>query len=202
MGHPKVGGGLIPTLAAALRASVKMGHPGLGWECSRNVGSKRWLDGGGREGGGSGGCGEVVERLLELAAEGIEMDAAKRRWVGAEAAQGAGEQRDGSGRVAALEVVEGGGDLDQPLQKVFLGLREGEPDGFPVFVGEKELAAAVAGEAIGEGSASPIEGHGTIIVDGARDGAGVTIVIAPCVLRLSTLRRNGGAASPHLHSEF
>lgn len=57
----------------------------------------------------------------------------------------------------ALEVVEGGGDLDQSLQEVFLGLAKGEPDGFPVLVGEEELAAVIAGEALGERAASPIE---------------------------------------------
>ncbi len=118
---------------------------------------------------------------MELVAEGVEVNAAKRGRVGAEAAQGTGEQGVGAGGVASLKVVEGGGDLNEGLEEVLLGLRECEPDRLPVFVGEKELATAVAGEAIGEGSASPIEGHGTIIVD----PNGIGAVLPPfCCLRI------------------
>ncbi len=113
-----------------------------------------------------------MERLAELRAEGGEVDAAEVGRVGVEAAQGAREQRDGSDAVAALEVVEGGGDLDERLKEVLLGLREGEPDGFPVLMGEEELAALVAGEAFGEGPASPVEKYGRERLWVGRRGAG------------------------------
>ncbi len=110
---------------------------------------------------------------MELRAEGGELDAAEVGRVGVETAQGAGEQRDGSGAVAALEVVEGGCDLDERLEEVLLGLREGEPDGFPVLMGKEKLACAVAGEAFGERTAGPIKESGVECRGIARRGVGM-----------------------------
>ena len=101
-----------------------------------------------------------MKHAVQLGEHSIEADTAEVSGIGAEAAQGAGEQGAGAGGVAALEVVEGGGDLDEGLEEVFLRLREGEPDGFPVLVGEEELAAVVAGKALGERAAGPVEEHG------------------------------------------
>ncbi len=109
---------------------------------------------------------------IEFGAQICEIDASITGRVSIQTAQGAGEQRDGSGTVAVLEVVEGGGDLDEGLEEVFLRLREGEPDGLPMLVSEEEFAAVKAGESFGEGGAGPVErqgveGHGMIIADSA-----------------------------------
>ena len=94
---------------------------------------------------------------MQLGAQSIEADAAEVGWVCAEAAQGSCQQRSGAGEVAPLKVVECGGDLDEGLEEVLLGLAEGEPDGLPVLVGEEELAAVVAGESFGERAAGPVD---------------------------------------------
>ena len=54
--------------------------------------------------------------------------------------------------------MECGGDLDDGLQKAFLRLFEFEPDGFPIFVGFKELSSPVACEACSERRRGPVEG--------------------------------------------
>lgn len=80
--------------------------------------------------------------------------------VGVETAQGAGEQGAGADAIALLEVVEGGGNLDERLEEVSFWLAKGEPDGLPVLVGEEELAAVVTGEAFSERAAGPVEENG------------------------------------------
>jgi hypothetical protein len=101
-----------------------------------------------------------LQRVVQFRAQLIEADAAEagREW--AEAAQRAREQRSGAGEVATLKVVEGGGHLDEGLEKVLLGLAESEPDGLPVLMGEEIFAAVVAGKAFGERAAGPVEVSG------------------------------------------
>ena len=56
-------------------------------------------------------------------------------------------------------MVEGDGDLDEGLQEELFGLRGGEPDGFPGFVGGEVSAGVVLAEAFGERAVGPVEGH-------------------------------------------
>ncbi len=125
--------------------------------CSRGGPLAGRVDGWSREAGGGRGGSEPLERVVQLGAQSIEADAAEVGRACAEAAQGARQQRSGAGEVAPLKVVEGGGHLDEGLEKVLLGLAEGEPDGLPVLMGEEIFAAVVAGEAFGERSAGPVK---------------------------------------------
>jgi hypothetical protein len=54
--------------------------------------------------------------------------------------------------------------LDQGLQKCFLRSLQLQPNLFPVLVGRKELACAVALEALSKAVLSPIKRHRTIII--------------------------------------
>ena len=59
-----------------------------------------------------------------------------------------------------LVVVEGGGDLNDALEKGFVGLRGGEPDDLPGFVGVPELTGVELAKAAGEGGAMFAWSHG------------------------------------------
>ena len=95
----------------------------------------------------------------DVVAEEGDVEGGEVGWVGFEFAEGGGEQAGGAEGVRALQVVEGDGDLDEALEEGFFGLRGGEPDALPGFVGGEELSGVVVAEALGERALGPVEGH-------------------------------------------
>lgn len=77
------------------------------------------------------------------------------------------QQRGSSGNVAAVEMMEGCGHLDQCLQKTFVRLVQGEPHTLPMLVSCKELASLIAGESFGKRSAIPVNRHAFSLCDSA-----------------------------------
>ena len=104
---------------------------------------------------------ECFKPYAEISTKLCGIDATERRRSDIETPKGACKEGDGSGAIAALQVVQGCRDLYERLKKAFLGLVQGEPDAFPVFVSFEELVSPVAVEAIGKGSGGPVEvgGH-------------------------------------------
>jgi hypothetical protein len=56
--------------------------------------------------------------------------------------------------------MERGGDLNDGLQEGFVWLVAFEPDSFPVLMGSPELLIAIATQAVGECTVSPVKDHG------------------------------------------
>lgn len=101
------------------------------------------------------------EPRADLVQEWCEKEASEDGRTLLEATKGATEERAGSDSVVAMEMVEGGGHLNEGLEEAFFGLIEFEPGAFPVFVRLEELPIAVAGETLGEIWGRPVEGvHG------------------------------------------
>ena len=105
------------------------------------------------------GGGEGVEAGADVVAEERDVDGGEVGWVGFELAEGGGKQAGGTEGIVALEVVEGDGDLNEGLEEELFGLRGGEPDGLPGFVGGEESTGVVLAEAFGERAVGPVEGH-------------------------------------------
>ena len=61
-------------------------------------------------------------------AQGLNGDSGERRRTGLKAHMRAAQEGLGSAQVAAAEMMEGRGGLDEGLEKALLGLAEGEPD--------------------------------------------------------------------------
>jgi hypothetical protein len=78
-----------------------------------------------------------------------DVDACVEGRVGGKTEEGSAKEGMCAEAVIALEVVEGGGDLDEGLEEGLFGAGEGEPDGLPMLVGLEELTVAVAAEAFG-----------------------------------------------------
>lgn len=88
---------------------------------------------------------------VELAAELIEPQAAVIGGKLRELVPAAAEERFGADAIAAKEVEEGGRDLNDALEKSFVGFRGGKPENFPRFVSFEKLAGVEQADAAGEG---------------------------------------------------
>ena len=75
------------------------------------------------------------------------------------------QQGERSSGIAGIEMVKRGCYLDECLKKRFLRFFKREPDAFPMFVSEEELAAAIAGKSLFEFSAMPVKRHAISIGD-------------------------------------
>jgi hypothetical protein len=64
-----------------------------------------------------------------------------------EAPQCSSQERDGSGGIRGFKMVECRRYLNQRLEKALFRFFKCEPDTFPMFMSQKELASPVAGEA-------------------------------------------------------
>ena len=83
-----------------------------------------------------------------------------------EAAERSAQKTECSGAVAFLEMVEGRCELNQCLKETLGRLFKLEPDNLPMFMGIKEKASPVAGEAFCEFFGVPIETSVEIQVEG------------------------------------
>jgi len=104
-------------------------------------------------------CGKQFEAVADVVAELGDGEAPEVGWAGLEAAEGVLQHAFRAEEVAAAEVFEGGGDLDDALQEGLFRLGGGEPNQFPGFVRGEVLAGVVAAEAFGEFALGPVEGH-------------------------------------------
>lgn len=94
------------------------------------------------------------------------------------------QERDCTGGVTGLQVVECRRHLYQCLQKALLRLVQCQPDTLPMLVSQIEFCAAVAGKTLRERSATPVKNHRISICDFPSDSYRVPEVLT---IRVSVL---------------
>jgi hypothetical protein len=99
------------------------------------------------------------EQRADFCSQGSDGDASEAVRSEFEAQHGSAQQGEPTPSVSSLEVVKGGRDLDQCLEKAFLRVAQFEPDALPVLMSEEIFAFAVASQTFCKGSALPIESH-------------------------------------------
>lgn len=99
------------------------------------------------------------EAGADVVAEEGDVEVGEGGRVGFELAKGGGEEAGGTEEVAAAEVVEGYGGLDEGLEEELFGLGSGEPDTLPGLVRVEEVCGVVEAQAFGEGAVGPVECH-------------------------------------------
>jgi hypothetical protein len=102
-------------------------------------------------------CFESGEPRADFVEERREKESAEDGRALFEAAQGAAEERACSDKVAAVEMVKSGGDLDEGLEEAFLRLIQFEPCAFPRLVGFEEFQGAITREAFSEQIGGPVQ---------------------------------------------
>jgi len=89
-------------------------------------------------------CLKQSQRDSDLLSKGFEIEGAIGSGAAIEPSQRSSKKREGASAIAAAEMMECCGDLNQRLQKALLGLLQGQPNCFPMFVGLEELPGAIA----------------------------------------------------------
>ncbi len=102
-------------------------------------------------------CFESGEPCTDFVEERCERESAEDGRALLEATEGAAEEGARSSKIAAVEMVKGGSDLDEGLEEALLRLIQFEPCAFPGLMGLKEFPGAVACEAFSEQIGGPVE---------------------------------------------